>query len=333
MTNKRSSPVKAIIGPDKVEGLMTEDGLDIPGFDGTGYVTEKELDEKLNSFDAKSLKYTQIPFEIENQAGDPVTNPEVAGNKFVKIASDDKFQLHACAAKFNRFTLNPNGLTKVRQRIDDFRFGTASGDDDGPVYYASVIQGLIRNDLANIPTDGHSIIIAPRVFIEEDDTKNIYFGASINRKDPFITGTPINHAAHSGVITPDTPDEYYDKYLQIGTQSASDPDFTKENCPIKLGLEVEYTFDYPQKKVSITIDALVTNTYTGQELRRRFCTNYDVTNASHPDFVDGVDYTWQPIITASGFNLLHNRIPDSWVDNEKYLLTFDNFNSKDDAMV
>lgn len=47
MTNKRSSPVKAIIGPDKVEGLMTEDGLDIPGFDGTGYVTDEELEEYL----------------------------------------------------------------------------------------------------------------------------------------------------------------------------------------------------------------------------------------------------------------------------------------------
>ena len=47
MTNKRSSPVKAIIGPDKVEGLMTEDGLDIPGFDGTGYITNEELEEYL----------------------------------------------------------------------------------------------------------------------------------------------------------------------------------------------------------------------------------------------------------------------------------------------
>lgn len=50
MTDKRSSPVKAIIGPDKVVGLMTEDGLDIPGFDGTGYVTDEELDE---AFDTK----------------------------------------------------------------------------------------------------------------------------------------------------------------------------------------------------------------------------------------------------------------------------------------
>lgn len=280
--------------------------------------------------DAKSLKYTQIPFEIENQAGDPITNPEVAGNKFVKIPSDDKFQLHACAAKFNRFTLNLNGLTKVRQRIDDFRFGTETGDDDGPVYYASVVQGLIRNDLANIPTDGHSIIIAPRVFIEEDDTENIYFGASINRKDPFITGAPINSLG--GTITPDSPDEYYSSYMQISTQSASDPDFTKENCPIKLGLEVEYTFDYPQKKVNITIDVLVTNTYTGQELRRRFCTNYDVTTAAHPDFVDGAEYTWQPIITAAGYNLLRNRIPASWVDSKKYLLTFNDFISKVDVI-
>lgn len=50
MTDKRSSPVKAIIGPDKVVGLMTEDGLDIPGFDGTEYVTNEELDE---AFDTK----------------------------------------------------------------------------------------------------------------------------------------------------------------------------------------------------------------------------------------------------------------------------------------
>lgn len=49
MTDKRSSPVKAIIGPDKVVGLMTEDGLDIPGFDGTGYVTDEELEEQLDS--------------------------------------------------------------------------------------------------------------------------------------------------------------------------------------------------------------------------------------------------------------------------------------------
>lgn len=69
MSNKRSSPVKAIIGPDKIVGLVTDDGLDVPGFDGTGYVTDEELEEKLDSLpiqkgaghDSAVLKATPNP--------------------------------------------------------------------------------------------------------------------------------------------------------------------------------------------------------------------------------------------------------------------------------
>lgn len=56
MTDKRSSPVKAIIGADKVVGLMTEDGLNVPGFDGTGYVTDEELEERLEPASLSDLK-------------------------------------------------------------------------------------------------------------------------------------------------------------------------------------------------------------------------------------------------------------------------------------
>lgn len=56
MTDKRSSPVKAIIGTDKVVGLMTEDGLNVPGFDGTGYVTDEELEERLEPASLSDLK-------------------------------------------------------------------------------------------------------------------------------------------------------------------------------------------------------------------------------------------------------------------------------------
>lgn len=56
MTDKRSSPVRALIGHDKVVGLMTEDGLDVPGFDGTGYITDEELEERLEPASLSDLK-------------------------------------------------------------------------------------------------------------------------------------------------------------------------------------------------------------------------------------------------------------------------------------
>lgn len=342
MERKRSSPVHAIIGPEGVEHFVTEDGLEVAKKDLTGYVTEQELEEELSEYaksqdvtdeidqkiitaDYKVLKYTQIPLEVGTNKED-VPNPEVAGEKLVKITPNEQFQLHACAAKFDEFTLNKNGLTKIRQFIDDVKFRDGSGEDNGTVYYASIAQGLRRNDIDNVPQYGHSLIIVPQVYVEYDDTSNIYVCARKYQNDPFITGQPSTQWGN--VIIPDDPNTTIElsNHVQIRIESGTEPDFSKENCPIRVSFDVEYTFDYAAKNVYVTIDVIVFSKYSNQKIRTRLCTDRVTTVSSNPDFISNGDTpepTWQPIITANAYN--YTKVNPRWIEDITWPLTFNNF--------